>query len=516
VPWIGTNALGLVTTDREDREFGDALDIPDRCAYRHSRTETGRCSVAFVGKAVKENGRIMSMRLVAFVLAMLVGAAACGDATDSSGFLTSMPYVSGGQAGAGDVRDSIGGRWVLESWEESGERFVVEVGVNSAGAPWIEFVQSFEGVRDSFVSGDGTGTAGTFVGSTGCNGIRETSYEYSAGFLVLEEAVVQAVGCEPDTVEQVLLAMLWNASDGIEVIMGGDRMEWFGSNVEGVVYPLVFRRDGSPASDASGGSSTTAPSGGDGPAIQVYEVGGVEVVTPTSLGELPERATHVEFTTTVIDSGNGPELCIGSVLHSLPPQCSGPIAAGLDMDGWSEEVNGVRWGDRTVVVTWPPIGGVVEVLAQFEAVTSEVEYPPGKLPAECTDIDTAAGAGPINGYARSLRDANGGIYVANDGTLVLQVVGDPAPHREALAASGGACIVEVPRSESKQRSIQEAIVPLLADLPELAGNYGVGTGAGGRVVVSVPVADRATARAIANLVNDPTALRIVGIGILRP
>lgn len=418
------------------------------------------------------------------------------------------------QTSVGGVADSIEGRWVLESWEESGERLMVEVGVNAVGEPWIQFTQTFAGARDSFVSGDGTGTAGTLVGSTGCNGIRETGYEFSAGFLVLEEAVVQAVGCEPARAEEVLLAMLWNTSDGIEVVMGGDRMEWFGSNLEGIVYPLVFRRDGSPPLDPGNGSSTAAPSTEDAPAVQVYEVEGVEVVTPTRLDELPERATQVEFVTTVIDSGDGPELCIGGVATSFPPQCSGPVAAGLDMEGWSEEWNGVRWGDRSVVVTWPPIHGIVNVVADSPVVSWDVAFPPEELPAACRDVETAAGVGVINEYARSLGAGNGGLYLASDGTLVLQVVGDPAPHRAAMAEFGGACVVEVPRNEAEQRSIQDALGPLLADLPELAGTYAISTGAGGRVVVQVAAADRATARAIASLVDDPTAVRIVGFGIL--
>lgn len=453
---------------------------------------------------------------VAVVIVLLVGV---GSAV-LTGRIGGTDEASSGdpeaRAGARGVTDSIEGRWILESWEDNGERIEVEVGANTVGEPWIEFTQTFEGERGSFISGDGTGTAGTFVGSTGCNGIRQTGYEYSAGFLVLEEAVVQAVGCDPAMAEQVVLAMLWNTSDGIEVITDGDRMEWFGSNLEGVVYPLVFRRSGSGAPDAVDGSSTTASVAGEAPAIQVYEVDGVEVVALTRLEELPERATHVEFITTVIDSGDGPELCIGSVSDSLPPQCSGPVAAGLDMDGWSEELSGVRWGDRSVVVAWPPVDGAVEVLGQSAAATWEVEYPPGELPAECQNVDTAAGAGLINEYARSLGDRNGGLYLANDGTLVLQVVDDPAPHREAMAEYGGACVVEVTRSEADQRSILDAVLPLLADVPELAGIYNANSGPGGRVVLQVPVADRTTARAIAELIDDPTAIRIVGIGILHP
>jgi hypothetical protein len=184
------------------------------------------------------------------------------------------------------------------------------------------------------------------------------------------------------------------------------------------------------------------------------------------------------------------------------------------MEGWSEELYGVQWGDRSVVVTWPPIDGIVTVVADSPLIPWDVEFPTEALPAECRDVETAAGTGAINEYANSLGARNGGLYVASDGTLVLQVVGDPAPHRAALADFGGACVVEVPRNEAEQRSIQDALGPLLADLPELAGNYAISAGAGGRVVVHVPVADRAIALAIGNLVDDPTAIRIVGLGIL--
>ena len=450
----------------------------------------------------------IAFRLVGFSL--LVAVTACANSSDGDSS-SGDPQT---QSEIGDVADAIEGRWVLESWEERGERLMVEVGVNAVGEPWIQFTQTFEGARDSFVSGDGTGTAGTFVGSTGCNGIRETGYEFSAGFLVVEEAVVQAVGCEPNMAEQVLLAMLWNTPDGIEVTLDGDRMQWFGSNLEGTVTPLVFRRDGSLPLDPGNGSSTAMPSTEDAPAVQVYQVEGVEVVTPTRLDELPERATQVEFVTTVIDSGDGPELCIGCVATSLPPQCSGPVAVGLSMEGWSEDMNGVQWGDRSVVVTWPPIHGIVNVVADSPVISWDVAFPSEELPAECRDVEIAAGVGVINEYARSLGARNGGLYLASDGTLVLQVVGDPAPHRAAMAEFGGACVVEVPRSEAEQRSILDALAPLLADLRELAGTYAISTGAGGRVVVQVSAADRATARAIASLVDDPTAIRIVGLGIL--
>ncbi len=415
--------------------------------------------------------------------------------------------VGNGAAGTepGSVVTSIEGRWILESWEEGGELIAVEIGENADDEVWLEF------------TADPTGAAGTFTGSTGCNGIRTTDYEYSAGFLNVGEAVVQAVGCEFDEAEEVLLALLWNASDGIEVIMGSTRMELFGSNVEGRSYPLVFRRDGSsPPTTIVAASSTTTVAPEEGLAIRVYEVDGIEVVTPSLMADLPDRASQVQFHTMVIDSGNGPELCAGIVLGSLPPQCSGPIAAGLDMDGWSEESQGVRWGERSVTVSWPPVDGVVEVLDDSGYAPVDLGYPPGELPPECGDSERGAGAGPMNEYARSLGDSNGGLYVTEGGVLVLQVMGDPAPHREALAGAGGACVIEVTHSETELRALQDSIHPQLAEIPELVGTYSSSTGPRGRVDLYLPVVDRATAQAIAALVDDPTAIRIIGTGVLHP
>jgi hypothetical protein len=301
--------------------------------------------------------------------------------------------------------------------------------------------------------------------------------------------------------------------DAIEVVEDGDRMEWYGSNLERMTKPITFRREGAPPAETT---STTAPAAEGQPMFGVYDVDGVEVVTPTLLAELPERAARVRFVTTIIDSGDGPELCLGGVMESLPPQCSGPVAEGLNMDGWSEEASGVRWGEQTVVVTWPPVEGAVRVESQSDAVFPSIEYPPGELPAVCEGTDTGAGAAAINDYANSLGDANGGLYVANDGTLVLQVVGDPEPHREALAAQGGACVIEVARSEAEQRRIQDSLAPLLRDVPELVQNYAISTGPDGRVEVYAPVADASLARKIASLMDDPTWIRIVGRGILLP
>ncbi|UMG93499.1 hypothetical protein [Nocardioides sp. TF02-7] len=54
---------------------------------------------------------------------------------------------------------------------------------------------------------------------------------------------------------------------------------------------------------------------------------------------------------TVLDDGDGPELCLAGVMESLPPQCGGPRLLGWDWAahrGDFEARSGTRWGDFVV------------------------------------------------------------------------------------------------------------------------------------------------------------------------
>ena len=266
----------------------------------------------------------------------------------------------------------------------------------------------------------------------------------------------------------------------------------------------------STSSPASTDSTTTTEAGRS---VRTFDVGGVEVVVMTETDELPGRATAVEVTGTLIDSGGGPKLCAGAVMTSLPPQCVGPIVDGLDMTGWTEEAQGVRWGERTVSVTWPPLEDHVQLISASEPEYTEYVYPPGVLPAECADIDAFVGSGDVNEYARSLGEVSGGVYVTNENVIVLQVTDDPQPHRDALASGGRqACVIEVERSEDEQRTIHDQIDQQLAAAVYSGSVSSPGPGA--RVEVGVPVADRETVEAIAALVYDPSVIRVIGWAIL--
>ena len=68
----------------------------------------------------------------------------------------------------------------------------------------------------------------------------------------------------------------------------------------------------------------------------------------------PASAGELAATTTVLDRGDQPVLCLGAVGESYPPTCGGPAVEGWD---WSavegaQTSGGVTWGDFDVVGTW--------------------------------------------------------------------------------------------------------------------------------------------------------------------
>lgn len=72
-------------------------------------------------------------------------------------------------------------------------------------------------------------------------------------------------------------------------------------------------------------------------------------------GATPDESQEYAASTTVLESpDHGPQLCLGGVLTSLPPQCGGPDVVGWDWDAVENEesANGVIWGEYSVVGTW--------------------------------------------------------------------------------------------------------------------------------------------------------------------
>lgn len=90
----------------------------------------------------------------------------------------------------------------------------------------------------------------------------------------------------------------------------------------------------------------------------------VPAASPTSA--LPADGP-VRTSTTVLDDGGGPVLCLAGMADSLPPQCDGPAVAGWD---WDEHpgpgaAGGSRWGEFDLVGTWD---GTTFTVSEAEAV----------------------------------------------------------------------------------------------------------------------------------------------------
>jgi hypothetical protein len=74
---------------------------------------------------------------------------------------------------------------------------------------------------------------------------------------------------------------------------------------------------------------------------------------PTEVPAAPGQVT-TRHIVTVMDTGT-PELCLGPVAESWPPQCSGPPIEGWDWGehhGMFDRQQDVRWGQFVVTGTW--------------------------------------------------------------------------------------------------------------------------------------------------------------------
>lgn len=75
---------------------------------------------------------------------------------------------------------------------------------------------------------------------------------------------------------------------------------------------------------------------------------------PVPQSPAPPGPRYEVSTTVLQDAKHGPELCLGAVATSLPPQCGGPPIVNWDWDkvAGEERVGGTIWGDYHVVGTF--------------------------------------------------------------------------------------------------------------------------------------------------------------------
>ncbi len=93
----------------------------------------------------------------------------------------------------------------------------------------------------------------------------------------------------------------------------------------------------------AGAPPTSPGEGGD-----VVPGGPGEPVVIAAPGEVVGQGTILQM------DGQDAQLCLGPIMESYPPQCSGPVIAPWEWpeDGMYESSNGVTWGAYAVTGTW--------------------------------------------------------------------------------------------------------------------------------------------------------------------
>jgi hypothetical protein len=184
-------------------------------------------------------------------------------------------------------------------------------------------------------------------------------------------------------------------------------------------------------------------------------------------------------------ASGGPELCLGGVDDSLPPQCGGPPIANWDWEAVEGEqsVSGTTWGDFHVVGTYD---GATFTVSQAGAPAFEPD------PLDDSEFDSPCpspeGGWEVTAWSDNTNAANDYMqaqpdyvrswvtYIArptedaeDPGPYILNVVftGDAARHEAELRElwSGPLCVVaeDVP-SESELEQIRSAVERELEDM----------------------------------------------------
>jgi hypothetical protein len=214
--------------------------------------------------------------------------------------------------------------------------------------------------------------------------------------------------------------------------------------------------------------------------------------------------------TLVLDDGEGPQVCLGGVAASLPPQCGGPVVSDWDWadhEGAYEEASGVRWGSFELRGTFDGTAFTPsEVVAEADSTgpepeTRAPETTPCDPPAEgwgvidptttneaaLGKVTRVAAARPDHGVVWMDQSINPRWQAFLDGDVSLEVqraMNDPmltivnvgvtgdvgAAESELRPVWGGSlCVYQVANTEAELRRAAEA----LRGLPGfLGGGYG--------------------------------------------
>lgn len=229
-----------------------------------------------------------------------------------------------------------------------------------------------------------------------------------------------------------------------------------------------------------------------------------------------EGLVGTTYAVTVLeDDSHGPQLCLGGVRTSLPPQCGGPDLVGWDWEpvkGHFKERGGVRWGDFHVVgrfdgrVFSPTrITPAADFVAPSPRDTTDFTSPcpepeggwrvldPARTTYETQDA-TLNAAGRLPGYAGAWVDQSRNTSTReedmNDPSLLVinvRVTEDVEGAERTLRETWGGmlCVSGAKHTEAELRRIQQE----LTELPGMSGASVSNTGTQQAVAISVAYDD---------------------------
>jgi hypothetical protein len=164
---------------------------------------------------------------------------------------------------------------------------------------------------------------------------------------------------------------------------------------------------------------------------------------PTSIPAAPGDVWTYNIAT-VMDTGS-PELCLGPVAESYPPQCGGPELVGWDWaahEGTYDQEGEVRWGTYALTGTWDGTS-----FTATDAVPGALYDPARPTPTPTPTPATAYDAAELEQIAAELQDekwvlgAYGG--EGSDGHVLVDVVYDDGTLQDRVDDEYGAGVVLV-------------------------------------------------------------------------
>jgi hypothetical protein len=194
---------------------------------------------------------------------------------------------------------------------------------------------------------------------------------------------------------------------------------------------------------------------------------------------VPDGQVRTSGLVTVLDPGTGPQLCLGAVAESYPPQCGGPAVAGFEWgDVGFEEAGGVKWGSYALIGTFDGTTFTVTDATPAALYDPMAEPPDEALGAACDtpsttdagkatpeDLDaTLAAASALPGYATAWLTGS---------TINVAVTEDEAGAEATLRETWGGplCVTTVKRTDADLNAINQELQAALGTQLLTSGSF---------------------------------------------